>query len=508
MSEPAPFLAGEADVPALRQAIYCLGGVGYCEAAVKERLGLRDITDLHWRKSCIYRDERLAGRDALALAIDLFLLQGALTIDEADRLLPVSSREVLLRTALLEIDEARLVRARASLYPVGERLIFSDHAWPELPHPGFSAVPYNQVMAVGLDSRHLASATIRRPVNSALDLCTGSGVHALLASAHAQQVLAVDINPRAVRCTRLNAQALGLANLEAMEGDLFDPVRGERFELITANPPFVPSPVNTLLFRDGGSSGEDIQRRIVAGLPDHLAPRGMAQLVTELGERDGESITGRLREWLGSAPMDIYVLRIASHAADQYAVGHAKGDDYGTFLDSTRAWAGNLRARGYVRIVSVLAAFQWSSSACGPPWERMDESPPPKRSAGAEIEDTFQAERLARNPELRQCLEGTWLRRAGPIARLDASVLGGGAILPKARATRLGEGLSIEHEVGRVEQQILDRLEGSIAGSELLRMGHEFDASEACVFEAIRSLLRKRLVLIETGKVSATHQKV
>jgi hypothetical protein len=62
--------------------------------------------------------------------------------------------------------------------------------------------------------------------------------------------------------------------------------------------------------------------------------------------------------------------------------------------------------------------------------------------------------------------------------------------------------------VGRVEQQILDRLEGSIAGSELLRMGHEFDASEACVFEAIRSLLRKRLVLIETGKVSATHQKV
>jgi len=115
--------------------------------------------------------------------------------------------------------------------------------------------------------------------------------------------------------------------------------------------------MNTLVFRDCGSSGEDIKRRIVAGLPDHLAPGGMAQIVTELGERDGESITGRLREWLGGAPMDIYVLRLASHAADQYAVGHAKGDENKAFLDSSRAWAGNLRAQGYVRIVSMPVSF-------------------------------------------------------------------------------------------------------------------------------------------------------
>ena len=196
-------------MPALRQAISCIGRVGFCEAAVRERLGLQDITDLHWRKSCIYRDERLTGRDALALAIDLFLLQGALTMDEVDRLLPAASRDVLLRTGLLEIDEARLVRARASLYPVDGRLSFSDLAWPEIPHPGSFAVPFNQVMAVGLDSRHLARATVRSPVHSALDLCTGSGVHALLAAAHARRVFAVDINPRAIRCTRFNAQALG-----------------------------------------------------------------------------------------------------------------------------------------------------------------------------------------------------------------------------------------------------------------------------------------------------------
>lgn len=149
-----------------------------------------------------------------------------------------------------------------------------------------------------------------------------------------------------------------------------------------------------------------------------------------LGERDGEPITGRLCEWLAGAPIDIYVLRVATHTAAQYAIGHAKGDDYGAFLDSTRAWAGNLRAQGYKRVVAVLVSFQWSSPACGPPWERTDESRPPQRSAGAEIEATFLAERLARNPELRQYLEGSWLRRADPIARLDASVLGG-AVPPR-----------------------------------------------------------------------------
>jgi hypothetical protein len=505
MSEPAPFLVDDADVPALHQAVSGIGRAGYCEAAVRDRLGLQDITDLHWRNLPIYRDERMAVRDPLGLAIDVFLLQGTLTRDEVDRLLSASSRDVLLQTGLLAIDEEGRTRARASLFPISGRLIFSDHAWPELPHPGCAAVPYNQVMAVGLDSRHLARVTSRKHVRTALDVCTGSGVQALLAASHAERVCAVDISPRAVRCTRFNALAQGAANLEVREGDLFDPVRGERFDLITANPPFVPSPVNALQFRDGGSSGEDFQKRLVAGLPDHLAPGGMAQLVTELGERDGEPITDRLRKWLAGAPMDIYVLRVATHTAAQYAIGHAKGDDYGTFLESVRAWASNLRAQGYVRVVSVLVSFQWSSPAVGPPWERMYESRPPQRSAGGEIEAAFIAERLARDPELRQHLEGKWLHRADPIALFDASVLGG-SIPPKSKATRLGQALSIEHELELVERHVLARMEGRVTVSDLLRLCGEFDAQEAVVIEAIRSLLRRRLASTEVSLGEPTEE--
>jgi hypothetical protein len=492
----APFLAGDGDVADLRDAVSAIARAGYCEDAVRERLGLADLCDLHWRDLPVYRDERLAERDPLSLAIDLLLLQGALNPGEVARLLPASSREVLLRTGLLETDETGLARARASLVPVGRRLIFADHAWPELPHPGHATVASDQVMAPGFDSRYLARATFRRPVGSALDLCTGSGVQALLAASHARRVCAVDINPRAVGCTRFNARALGVANLEAVEGDLFEPVGEERFDLITANPPFVPSPLDTLRFRDGGRSGEDVQRRIVAGLPRLLAPGGMAQMVTELGERDGESIAGRLRQWLGGAPMDIHVLRVATHSAAQYAAGHAKGADYASFLDSAGAWSANLRAQGYARVVTVLVAFQWSSPDCGPPWDRIDQSPPPRRAAGDEIEDAFRAERLARTPDIRRPIEENGLLRAGPVAILDASVLGA-AIAPKAKARRLGQALEIEHELDPLERQFLAAMEGRFAAPELLRFCRQFDAPEPAVLGAIRSLLRKRLVMIQ-----------
>src|SRR5262249_48084807 len=286
------------------------------------------------------------------------------------------------------------VRAYASLFPVGTRLVFSDHAWPMLPHPGWKMVPRNQVMFVGTDSRWLARATVRGRVEAALDLCTGSGGHSPLAATHAERVFAVDVSERAARCTAFNAQASGLANVQVAVGDLFEPVRGQRFGLITANPPFVPSPLDSLGYRDGGATGEDVQKRIVAGIPQHLAPGGVAQMVTELGVRDGEPVSDRVRGWLEGAPMDIPILCLREFSAASYAIGHAQSDDdYGAFLNSVAGWAGNLRAQGYSRIVSVLIAFQWSDLSLGPSWSSTRDAQPPIRDAGPEIEALFIAER-------------------------------------------------------------------------------------------------------------------
>jgi hypothetical protein len=210
MTEAASFVVDPTDVPGLRDAVSKISGTGYSENRVRERLGLEDLADLQWRALPIYL-ERLNRRDGLALAVDLFLLQGALPASELDQLFSASQRDALVRAGLLAIDATGMARARASLFPVGDWLIFSDHAWPELPHPGFSSVPYDQVMWVGLDSRHLARCTTRRRFGAALDLCTGSGIHALLASAHAGRVLAVDINPRAAKCARSMRRLWGSA---------------------------------------------------------------------------------------------------------------------------------------------------------------------------------------------------------------------------------------------------------------------------------------------------------
>ncbi len=487
MIVPASFLADDADVPALRDVVLNIARIGYSEQGVRARLGLDDITELQWRALPSYREERLSHRDPLALAIELFLLQGALPVNDLDRLFVPGEMEVLMRAGLLEIDAMGLARTRASLFPVGDRLIFSDQAWPELQYPAHTMVPYDQVMFVGPDSRHLARCTSRRGVQSALDLCTGSGIQALLAASHSERVLAVDINPRAAKCARFNAQALGITNLEVVVGDLFAPAGGLSFDLITANPPFVPSPVDALQFRDGGRSGEDIQKRIVAGLPQHLAPGGIAQMVTELGERNDDPIVKRLREWLGAAPMDIYVLRLREHSAIKYAIGHARGEDYDEFLGSVQAWSSNLRAHSFARVVSLLISFQWSDPAYGPPWERVDESLPPKGPAGAEIEAAFLAERRSRDPDLAQFLKSCSLKLAGPVALFDARVMGSN--LPEnAKATRLGQLLTIEHQLDPIEREVLLRMEGHSAAS---------DINEQNLTAAVRSLLRKRLICID-----------
>jgi SAM-dependent methyltransferase len=495
MTERATFFVDPVELPALRGLLSKLSDAGFSEIPVRERLGFEDLADLDWRAVPIYRAERLAARDPLDLAIDLFLLQGTLPPGEVHRLFSVCEREALIRSGVLSIDGSGKARARASFFLVGDRLIISDHAWPALPHPGYTSTPYDQVMSVGFDSRLLARCTTRRSFRFALDLCTGSGMHALLASTHAAEVLAVDINPRAVDCANFNAQVSGASNLKAVVGDLYDSVPpGETFDLITANPPFVPSPLDTLRFRDGGRSGEEVQKRIVAGLPRHLAPGGIAHMVTELGERDGEPLVHRLRDWLDGAPIDIHVLRLGEYTASKYAIGHAKGEDYQTFLDSIDEWSANLRAQGYVRIVCVVLTFEWSDPACGPPWERVDGSPPPRRPAGSEIDAAFSAERRARRFDWQQALQQQiYISRVPNIALIEARALGNN-IPPRNKAACLGLALKAEHPIDRTEQKILERMGERISAPDLDRILRDLGVDESSAITAIRSLLRHRLI--------------
>jgi methylase of polypeptide subunit release factors len=480
--------AFEADPTACSGALRRLSAIGFDEAGVRERLALNDINDLTLKALPIYRRERLQQRDALALSIELFVLQGSLTTSELDSVFGRTDQDALLHAGVLR-RKGGTVRAQVSLYPVGRRLMFSDHAWPQLDEGGRSTVSYNHVMYVGTDSRWLARATVRRPFHAALDLCCGSGVQALLAASHADTATAVDINHRAIACTAFNAQVLGLSNLQALHGDLYAPVAERKFDLITANPPFVPAPSQEVGFRDGGPTGEDVQRRIVEGLPRHLANGGVAQIVTELGEREGEPLERRLRQWLGGAPMDIHILRLRVHTAQAYAIGHARGDDAVSMLDSVDRWAANLSAQGYHQVASVLLAFQWSDA----PWTREDHVDPPKRDAGEEVEAIFAAEHLSREPGLRDRLTLGSVARTGPVALVETQALG--TRVPAAlRACMVGLAMPLEHGLDPVERDILTSMAHPVTTSDLLAVAARASVSEDIVLDAMVSLVRKGII--------------
>ena len=138
-----------------------------------------------------------------------------------------------------------------------------------------------------------------------LDLCTGSGVIAVsLAREYpAAQVVATELSPAAAALARRNAARNAVADrVDVREGDLFAPVRGERFDLITANPPYIASPViptlspevrcEPVIALDGGPDGLAFYDRICAEAREHLVPGGA--IVLEHGFDQADAVAARL----------------------------------------------------------------------------------------------------------------------------------------------------------------------------------------------------------------------
>jgi HemK-related putative methylase len=119
-------------------------------------------------------------------------------------------------------------------------------------------------------------AGVVRPGMRVLDLGTGSGVCALFAARQGAQVVAVDINPAAVRCARANA-LLNDLRVDVRAGDLFGPVAGERFDLVLFNPPFLSGAPRTP--REAAWRSAHAAPSFAAHLSSHLAPGGSALLL-------------------------------------------------------------------------------------------------------------------------------------------------------------------------------------------------------------------------------------
>lgn len=311
-----------------------LNEFGYTEKGIAEFLGRYDISELNGKEypSYIWRCER--SDSDLAAMVALFLLGRASDRPTVTGYLGEALVESLERCGILVEWKGRMVSLPV-VFPCLGKLIFTDQ-WcgnSGVQEPG-------KVYELGTDSYVLARVTPRRGVQRALDLCTGSGVHAIMSAATAEESKAVDINSRAIDYTNFNALLNGV-DCEVLSGDLYSVVEGEQFDLITANPPFVPSPDPTVLIhRSAGETGEEIPQRLVAGLPEHLPPGGLYSMVLDHPVFEDETYLDRLERWLGeSSGWGIAVLTFTELTPANYIMGHLSGvetynETFSNYLES------------------------------------------------------------------------------------------------------------------------------------------------------------------------------
>ncbi len=235
--------------------------------------------------------DRFRAGDPRAPLVRLFVLGERV----ASNSLPVPVRE-LESAGLVELEGDDVV-PRVRLTPVGPLLVASDVAESEA----------DAVTGVSAASRTLASLTVRRPVERALDLGTGSGIQALLASRHANNVVATDVNRRALEFAALNASLNG-RSLDLREGSLFEPVAGESFDLIVANPPFVVSPDSDFVYRDSTLPSDELCREVVRGAAAHLRPGGFATVLCNWICREPDERWEPLAEWVEGLHCDVLLL--------------------------------------------------------------------------------------------------------------------------------------------------------------------------------------------------------
>ncbi len=250
------------------------------------------------------------GGGDLATLVRLFALQVPVERRRADAALP-DLVEPLAAAGMLQTSGGE-VRALVDIRPYGDEA----HDWWIVcdPTPGLTSaqgpMDPSHVLGISEASSSLAQLAVRAPVGRALDLGTGCGVQALHLAQHADTVVATDVNPRALQMARLTA-SLNDLDIDVRDGSLFEPVAGEKFDLIATNPPFVISPpgAEVLVYRDSGMPGDSVVRHLVENAEAHLNEGGWCQILANWAHRDGRDWRGDLAEWFEGSELDAWVLQ-------------------------------------------------------------------------------------------------------------------------------------------------------------------------------------------------------
>ena len=327
---------------------------------------------------------RTSGGSPLETLVRLFILGVPVGIGDVRRAVAPMTAEEWVSLGLLAVDGdsafgAVQLRCYQDLVVAFD---FTDRPWANLRQ--------DFVMGISVTTLTLTGLTVRRPSRATLDLGTGSGFQAFMAAGHSDRVVAADRSPRAVQMTQFNIALNDLGNVSAAEGDFFQPVEDQRFDLIVSNPPFIISPESSHFFLHSGLEGDEVCRRIVTEAPAHLEEGGFCQLLANwIIPVDGDW-RHRLESWFGGTGCDGLILDRGVRQLDEYAASWIEADDDDELSSSFARWMSYYERSGVAAIGTGLITLRRRSG--GRNWFRISESPEKMTfPCGDEVLRTFEA---------------------------------------------------------------------------------------------------------------------
>ena len=344
----------------------------------------------------------------------------------------------------------------------------------------------------------LGAFTTRRPIDSALDLGSGSGFQALIAAGHSRHVVAVDINPRALRYTQFNALLSARPNIEVREGSLFEPVRAETFDLIVSNPPYVISPDNQYAFQDAGFPGDTFAEGLVRALPGYLREGGFAHILVEWVIPPGEHWSTPLRSWVDGNGCDALLFDFGPQGPLDYAAlwNRPLSEDPNAYAAAIDRWLEHFEQEG-------IEAIGWGAVALrrrsGKNWTATRERTLSEQvePAAHHVERFFAAEDFLDGLGDDDLLDARV--RLADDAFLDVEfTVGSGQRLVRRASLALEEGIRLRVSLDEPTLELVSRLDPLRPLREIVRHAANDEADIAEVEAAAARAIRR---LVELGFV-------
>ena len=268
-----------------------------------------DLVNKNLVKSCYPVLENLWEKDK-DLYIELFF-------QEKDVKLDGKEMTPLIKTRILKKVKNKF-RANVFVFPLSGKFIVSDFliSLHKVKDGRYLRGRDDVWTILAYESPYIAKKAIVKKGDYVLDLACGSGIIALFCADKAIKVIATDINPKAINYARFNAILNGLEDkIDFRVGDMFYPVRGEKFDLIVWNGPTlaIPDvPEKYPIYCFGGPDGLDFTRKFIEEAPQYLKPTGRMQwLDPSLGdENNPKSLEVIKKEWKGRGFRVAYEQRV------------------------------------------------------------------------------------------------------------------------------------------------------------------------------------------------------